>query len=73
MAPFAGAIEIPMREIPTRLEELDRNDEIVVLCHHGIRSGRIVAYLDQQGFRVTNLTGGIDAWSLFIDPRVPRY
>ena len=74
LAPFAGAVEIPMGEIPSRLSELDPEDEIVVLCHHGIRSGRIAAFLDQQGFqRVANLTGGIDAWSLFIDPNVPRY
>ncbi len=74
LAPFAGAVEIPMGEVPTRLEELDRDDDIVVLCHHGIRSGRVAAYLDQQGFRrIANLTGGIDAWSLFIDPNVPRY
>ncbi len=74
LAPFAGAIEIPMGEVPSRLTELDPDDEIVVLCHHGIRSGRIAAFLDQQGFRrVANLTGGIDAWSLFVDPNVPRY
>ena len=74
LAPFAGAVEIPMGEVPSRLTELDPDDEIVVLCHHGIRSARVAAFLDQQGFRrVANLTGGIDAWSLFIDPNVPRY
>jgi rhodanese-related sulfurtransferase len=74
LAPFVGALEIPMGEIPSRLEELGREDEIVVLCHHGIRSGRIAGYLEQQGFsHISNLTGGIDAWSLFIDPKVPRY
>ncbi len=74
IAKFAGALEIPMGEVPARLSELDPDEDIVVLCHHGIRSGRIAAYLDQQGFlRVANLTGGIDAWSLMIDPRIPRY
>lgn len=74
MAPFAGAVEIPMGEVPNRLEELERDDHIVVLCHHGIRSGRVAAYLHEQGFhRVTNLSGGIDAWSLLVDPSVPRY
>lgn len=74
LAPFTGAVEIPMGEVPSRLQELDPDDDIVVLCHHGIRSGRVAAYLDQQGFqRVSNLTGGIDAWSLFVDPSVPRY
>lgn len=74
LAPFAGAVEIPMGEIPSRLDELDRDDEIIVLCHHGIRSGRVAAYLVQEGFsHISNLTGGIDAWSLFIDPKIPRY
>lgn len=74
LAPFAGALEIPMGEVPSRLNEIDPDEEIVVLCHHGIRSGRVAAFLDQQGFRrVANLTGGIDAWSLFVDPNVPRY
>jgi len=74
LAPFVGAVEIPMGEVPSRLGELNPDDDIVVLCHHGIRSGRVAIYLDQQGFqRVSNLTGGIDAWSLFVDPSVPRY
>lgn len=74
LAPFAGALEIPMSEVPARVGELDPDSDIVVLCHHGIRSGRVAAFLDQQGFRhVANLTGGIDAWSLLVDPRVPRY
>lgn len=73
-ARFAGALEIPLGEVPARLDELDRDEEIIVLCHHGVRSGRVAAYLEQQGFRrVANLTGGIDAWSLLIDPKIPRY
>ena len=74
IAPFAGAVEIPMGGIPSRLHELNPADEIVVLCHHGIRSGRVAAYLDHQGFqKVLNLTGGIDAWSIFVDPSIARY
>lgn len=74
IAPFAGAVEIPMGEIPARLEELSREEEIVVLCHHGIRSARVASYLEHEGFkRVANLTGGIDAWSLSVDPDTPRY
>lgn len=74
IAPFAGAIEIPMGEVPARVRELDPDEDIVVLCHHGIRSGRVVTFLAKQGFRsVANLTGGIDAWSLIVDPRIPRY
>lgn len=53
---------------------LDADDEIVVLCHHGIRSAHVCAALAQAGFkRLSNLLGGIDAWSTEVDPRVPRY
>lgn len=69
-----GSLLVPMREVPERLEGLDRDRLTVVHCHHGPRSSHVVAYLRQQGFaRATNLTGGIDAWSLEIDPSVPRY
>jgi rhodanese-related sulfurtransferase len=63
-----------MREIPGRLTELDRDREIVVFCHHGSRSAMVVEFLRRQGFeRAINMAGGIDAWSLVVDPEVPRY
>ena len=69
-----GATLVPMRQIPQRLDELDREALTVVHCHHGPRSAQVVSFLRQQGFdRATNLGGGIDAWSLRIDPAVPRY
>jgi monothiol glutaredoxin len=53
---------------------LDRSTTIVFQCHHGIRSQAAAEHFVQQGFRqVFNLTGGIDAWSIFVDPTVPRY
>ena len=67
---------IPMKEIPERIPELEpfRGKRIVVHCHHGGRSLRVTQWLRQQGFAsVQNMTGGIDAWSLEIDPTVPRY
>ena len=65
---------IPMNEVPQRLAELDRTQLIVCLCHHGMRSAQVVAFLSRQGYpSVYNLAGGIDAWSLAIDPAVPRY
>jgi rhodanese-related sulfurtransferase len=74
IAAFPGALEIPMGEIPDRLRELDRDDEIVVLCHHGMRSAQVAGYLVEQGFRrVSNLAGGIDAWALLVDGSVSRY
>jgi len=74
VAPFAGALLIPMNDIPARIDELDSSRPLVVMCHHGIRSAQVAGYLAQRGFeRVMNLAGGIDAWSEDVDPRVPRY
>jgi rhodanese-related sulfurtransferase len=74
-AQIDGTIHIPMREIPARIAELQAHQlgRVVVHCHHGGRSLRVTQYLRQQGFdQVQNLAGGIDAWSLEIDPSVPR-
>jgi len=68
------AKHIPMSRIPERLEELDPSQSIVCICHHGVRSLQVVAFLERQGFEsVYNLAGGIDAWSVEVDPSVPRY
>src|SRR3954447_3505589 len=69
-----GARLIPLPELQDRLGELDPADTIVTYCHHGPRSGRAVNFLRQMGFsRAINLAGGIDSWSLMVDPSVPRY
>ena len=74
LAPFPGATHIPMGDIPSRLTELDPDQETVVVCHHGVRSAQVAMYLAQMGFeRVLNLSGGIDAWSEDADPSTPRY
>ena len=74
MAKIEGSVLIPLGELPTSLDKLNSNDEIVALCHRGMRSADAVGFLMQQGFsNVKNLIGGIDAWSLEIDPEVPRY
>jgi len=71
---LSGSVHIPMGEIPGRLHELDPDAQIVVYCHHGIRSANVAAYLAQRDFTdVANLAGGIDAWSLTVDPSLPRY
>ena len=75
-ASLPGALLIPMREIPERLSVLEphRDGRIVVHCHHGGRSLRVTQFLRQRGFaQAQNMAGGIDAWSLRIDPGVPRY
>jgi rhodanese-related sulfurtransferase len=65
---------VPMREIPSRLAELDAAQPVVCICHHGVRSAQVVAFLHRHGHdQAYNLDGGIDAWSALIDPRVPRY
>jgi len=65
---------IPVDQLSHRLKELDLNDEIVVYCHVGIRSAGAVSLLRKNGFtNVKNLTGGIDAWAVQVDPEMPRY
>ena len=73
-ARIEGSTLIPLNQIPQRLQELDRSLEIVVICHHGMRSQQAAYFLDRQGFeRILNLSGGIDAWSKECDVSVPRY
>ena len=69
-----GSTAIPMRDIPTRAAELPKDAEIVVLCHHGVRSQRVAHYLHSLGFGdLSNLVGGIDAWAREIDPNMSKY
>lgn len=68
------AERMPMATVPARHAALPRDRAIVVLCHHGTRSAMVADYLRAAGFpRVLNLAGGIDRWSLDVDPSVPRY
>jgi len=70
-----GSVLMPMGDVPARAhQELDPEDRIVVLCHHGMRSLNVTAWLRNQGFeQVQSLRGGIDAWSSEVDPGVFRY
>ncbi len=69
-----GGKLIPLGELSQRFEEIPKDRDIVVLCHHGVRSGHAAAFLRQQGFeKVRNIVGGIERWSLQIDPKLPRY
>ena len=68
------AVHIPMGDIPGRLHELDPDKEIVVYCHHGVRSMRVAMFLAQRDFtQMKNLAGGIDAWALEVAPEMARY
>ena len=74
VAALDGSTHIPMAEVPRRHGELPRDRDIVVLCHHGMRSAMVAEYLRSAGFdRVINLTGGIDRWSVTVDRSVSRY
>jgi rhodanese-related sulfurtransferase len=65
---------VPMRELPARLEALERGQEIVVICHHGVRSFHAARFLEHNGFhQVINLSGGVDAWAKQVDPTMPLY
>jgi rhodanese-related sulfurtransferase len=67
-------LTIPMRDVPARLAELNPDQPIACLCHHGMRSQQVANFLVQSGFdEVVNVQGGIDAWSREVDPSVPRY
>lgn len=68
------SMHIPMNDVPDRIHDLPRDQPLIVYCHHGGRSEMVAGFLEGQGFRrVINLRGGIDAWSMVVDPRVPRY
>jgi sulfur-carrier protein adenylyltransferase/sulfurtransferase len=65
---------VPLDALPAAVQTLDRGAELVVYCHHGMRSAAAVAWLRERGFsRARNLTGGIDRWSREVDPSTRRY
>ena len=65
---------IPLKELPNRFSELNKDQEIVVYCRSGGRSQQACMFLEQQGFKnVINLTGGVLAWSDYVDPSMPKY
>src|SRR3984893_17870223 len=68
-----NATHIPIDEIEFRTAVLDPADEIIVYCHHGVRSAAVANFLRQQGFRAVNLEGGLDLWARAIDRTMKRY
>ena len=75
VAKIAGSKHIAMGDVPARFnQELDPEDHIVVVCHHGVRSMNVTVWLRQQGFeKAQSMRGGIDAWSRRVDGKVPMY
>jgi rhodanese-related sulfurtransferase len=73
-AHIANSVLIPLGQISVRLDELNKQQAIVVICHHGFRSQQVALYLEHSDFSdIANLHGGIDAWSVYCDTSVPRY
>ena len=73
-AKIKGSVLIPLGQLPERVSEIPKDCPIVVHCRLGGRSAKAVEYLLAQGYTdVRNLTGGIQAWSVQVDPSVPQY
>jgi rhodanese-related sulfurtransferase len=74
MSRIEGATLIPLREIPSNLASLEDAGDVVLLCHHGVRSLDGAAWLRSQGVAgARSMAGGIDRWAMEVDPAVPRY
>jgi rhodanese-related sulfurtransferase len=77
LAHIQGSLLIPMNSVPGELQKLEAladDAEILVLCHHGVRSLQVAAWLQARGIEnAISIAGGIDRWSTEIDPSVPRY
>jgi rhodanese-related sulfurtransferase len=74
-ARIENSVAMPMGDVPSRVhQELDPEERLVIVCHHGMRSMNVTVWLRNQGFeQAQSLRGGIDAWSAEVDPAVPRY
>jgi rhodanese-related sulfurtransferase len=72
-ARIEGATLIPMRQIPQKVDEIPKDQPVVVYCHAGMRSFNAASWLKQQGVNALSMSGGIDQWSREIDIKVPRY
>ena len=69
-----GSINIPMGQVSQQLEQLQTASEVVVICHHGVRSQQVIGFLQQRlTAELVNLDGGVDAWARAIDPDMPVY
>jgi rhodanese-related sulfurtransferase len=70
-----GSVPMPMGDVPARAhQELDPDERLIVVCHLGMRSMNVAVWLRNQGFeQAQSLRGGIDAWSVEVDPKVGRY
>lgn len=71
---IGGSLRLPMNLLPSRLHELDGEADVVVICHHGVRSVQVATFLERNGFgSIYNLAGGIDAWAHDVDQAMRKY
>ena len=69
-----GSRLLPMQSLAARINELPADADIVVICHHGVRSRQVGGFLERQGFSsIYNLSGGVDAWANDVDPAMHKY
>jgi rhodanese-related sulfurtransferase len=69
-----GSRLVPLSTVPARLADLPRDQDLVFVCHHGNRSQRVAAWLEQNGYsRLYNLVGGVERWATDVDPSMARY
>lgn len=73
IARLPGALLIPLGETLDRAHELDPDRPVLVYCHHGVRSINAAMLLERAGFTALSMRGGIDQWSVKVDPTIPRY
>jgi len=65
---------LPMNQVPQQYSDLDKDADIVVICHHGVRSYQVARFLEHYGFaKVYNLQGGMDGWARDVDPSMRKY
>jgi rhodanese-related sulfurtransferase len=73
LARIDGSSLITLQTIPARLMEIPKDREVIVYCHHGVRSLQAARFLRQHGIGARSLRGGIDQWSIAVNPNIPRY
>ena len=67
------SVHIPMKKIPSHLDKLDKETSYAIMCHSGVRSHNVCIYLQNHGFKVRNVVGGIHQWALEIDDTMETY
>ena len=68
-----SSVHIPMSKIQLHIDKLDKNNEYAIICHSGVRSHNVCFYLQNYGFKVRNVVGGIHQWALEIDDTMKTY